>query len=483
MAFCKFSNNFLIKSKTEVDNSFIALFLPTLPPMVVKVYLYGLFLCENPNTEDNTLEGMAKVLNMSETDVVESFKILEAEKLVQILNIDELNIIFIEAPDFVSAKKFDKEKYASFNTQMQNLFLGVRMLTQTEFLEYYNVIENFKVEPDALLLIAKYSIETKGKTVGYTYINTIAKNWAAEGIKTVKDVNEKLLEQERALGKLKDVLAALKIFRIATIDERQTYIKWKKEFMLSDDAILFATKYAKYSFTKLDSNITKYSTMGLISEKEIESYEKIKKQLLELSKVVVRNLGQYYANNEPVIENYITPWINLGFSEDFIKVCSNMCFKHNIKTLEGMDEKMKAFYNKGILTLEALDEFNANNVARDAKIKEVLKAAALVREVTNFDRSMFNTWITSWGMNYDVILYVAELSKQTLNPMQYINKILKSYKEQGVNSVDEAKKIKVSTSMGESKNKKVNTTGVMQHTYSANELNSLFANLGEVNDD
>lgn len=481
MAFCKISNNFLIKSKTEVDNSFIDLFLPNLPPMVVKVYIYGLYLSKNPNSEDNTLEKMAKILNLSENDVLESFKILEAERLVQINNVNEFNVIYVEAPDFIASKKFNKSKYTNFNIAMQSLFEGERMLTQTEFLEYYNVIENFKMETEALLLIAKYAIDTKNKKVGYAYITTIAKNWASEGIKTVKDVNEKLLEQERALGKLKEVLNALKIFRIASIDERQTYIKWKKELNFSDDVILFATKYAKNSFAKLDNLLTKYNAMGIISEKEIEGFEKNKKQILELSKQVVKSLGLYYENNEPVIENYISPWLNLGFSEDFIKMFSKMCFKKNIRSLEGMDVKLKALYKKGILTSEALNELNSNIIERDNKIKEVLKAAGLVREVTNFDRSMFNTWITSWEMDFNVICYAASLSQGTLNPMQYINKILKDYKENGINSLEQAKQAKPQSL--NTKTKKVDNSLVKENTYNASELNSLFASLDEVSDD
>lgn len=483
MAFCKFSDNFFIKNKTAVDNSFIALFLPHLPPVVVKVYVYGLYLCENPHSDDNSLQKMAKVLNLSESEIVESFKILEAEKLVQILNLDEMNVLFVEAPDFVSARKFDKNKYASFNTQIQNLFLGERQVTPTEFAEYYNVIENFKVEADALLLIAKYATEIKGKNVGYVYINTIAKNWAAEGVKTVKDVNEKLLEQERALGSLKDILSALKIFRIASIEERQTYVKWKKDLGLTDEAILFATKYAKNSFNKLDANLTKYVAMGITSVKEIEAFEKTKKKTTELAKTVVKNLGLYYENSEPVIENYITPWLNMGFNADFIELFSKMCFKKNVRTLDGMDARIKTLYKKGVLTLSALDQLNESVVKVDNEIREVLQCAGLVRDVTNFDRSMFNTWTVSWELPFDLICFVAKKSNLAANPIQYMNKILKDLKAQGITTLAQAEKTKIAVDTSTSTSTKKVNSNYYKNEYNATELNSLFANLDEVLDE
>ena len=111
----------------------------------------------------------------------------------------------------------------------------------------------------------------------------------------------------------------------------------------------------------------------------------------------------------------------------------------------------------------------------------MLKSAGLVREVTNFDRSMFNAWSTSWEMPFDVICYVATLAEGTLNPMQYINKILKDYKAQGITTVEKAKQQKIK--VDSDKVKKVNNANVKQNTYNTSELNSLFASLDEVSDD
>ena len=57
-------------SYTVVDNTFLNEFLPQASGNDVKVYLYGLGLCLNPNIEDNTLDVVSKVLGLTEDEVI-----------------------------------------------------------------------------------------------------------------------------------------------------------------------------------------------------------------------------------------------------------------------------------------------------------------------------------------------------------------------------------------------------------------------------
>lgn len=76
MAFCKYSTEFIANSKTEIDNIFLSDYLPFAQPQFVVVYIYGLYLCGSTSF-DNSLENVAKTLNMSEEDVVGAFEFWE----------------------------------------------------------------------------------------------------------------------------------------------------------------------------------------------------------------------------------------------------------------------------------------------------------------------------------------------------------------------------------------------------------------------
>jgi hypothetical protein len=77
----------------------------------------------------------------------------------------------------------EKGKYDDFNSKIQAIIDG-RMITTTEFHEYYAFMEAMHFEQKALLEVIKYCVKLKGPAIGYHYILTAAKNLAYQGIST-----------------------------------------------------------------------------------------------------------------------------------------------------------------------------------------------------------------------------------------------------------------------------------------------------------
>ena len=480
MAFCKFSNEYIISSSTNIDNIFINDYLPFCNDKAAKVYIFGLYKCSDSAGFDNTLESFAKNLKMSEDEVIDCFKYWESEGLVQIINVVPLEIRYLPIRNVISnLKKYNKNKYSSFNSQIQQIIEG-RMISPNEYAQYYDIIESYHMESDALLMIAKYCTNLKGKTLGYAYITTIAKNWAREGVLSAAQVEEKLKDQERSSGKLKEVLNALKLSREASIEERQSFIKWQKEFGFDFPVILFVanSQKGKGGFAKLDATLTKYNNLNLKSEKEIEEYEKNKENIFEITKEIVKKLGLYYENLESVVETYTNSWLAMGFSEKMLLSVASLCLRQNVRTLEGMNTKLGQFYKLGILTDSHLSEYVGEIVKTDQQIREVLDACGISRLVNNFDRSMFRTWTFTWGLPLDVILYACSLSKNTASPMQYASKILSSWASAGVKTLDTAKAQNTKVSFDEKPSSA--KEDYHQKEYSKQELDALFDNLDEV---
>ena len=479
MAFCKFSSESIISSNTAVDNIFINDYLPFASANYVKVYLYGLYKCSNSSSYDNNLESFSKILKLTEDEILEAFRYWEGEGLVQIINVDPIEIRYLPVRNAINnIKKFNKNKYESFNTQIQAIIEG-RMITPNEYAEYYTVIESYHMEPEALLMIAKFCVNFKGNNLGHAYITTIAKNWAREGITTCEKVEEKLLEQERNTGKLKDLLKALKLNREASIDERSAFIKWQKEYKFDFPTILACANMqkGKGGFSRLDSNLTKYFQLGLTSEKEIFDYEKTKENILELSKQIVKKLGLYYESYDAIIEMYINPWLKMGFGEEMLLSVADLCLKQNVRTLEGMNTKLSQFNKLGILTEKHLSSYVNQVVATDEFIAKILAEAGIERLVNSFDRSLYRTWSYTWAMDDEVILYAASLAKGAINPMQYASKILSAWHDAGVKTVEMAKAEKVAAATSQPSSAK---NDYHQKDYSKAQLDALFDNLDEV---
>lgn len=481
MAFCKYSTEFIASSKTEIDNIFINDYLPFAQPQFVVVYIYGLYICGS-SSFDNSIENFAKTLNMSEEDVIGAFEYWEEQGLVQVLRTNPIQITYIPLKNVLTANKLYKpEKYELFNQQANDIFMGKRSISKHEYQEYYDFLERYRMEQEALLMIMKYCVETKKSAVGYNYILTVAKNWASEGITTTLQVEERLQAFENKSPELSEIFNLMGIKRAPYVEERALLNKWLNDYGFNLDVILHVAKSFKkkshFSFEKLDNALTKYYEMRLLSIMEIDSFEKEKKDLYSLAIEINKTIGVYYENLEGVVENYILKWINMGFEKNLLLEIANYCFKNSIRTLEGMDTAVNKFYKLGILSLDAFNQYMGDIIADDNKIKEILLNLGINRSVTSYDRNNYKIWTNDWKIRQELIDYAVSLAKGKDSPLKYLSRILADWRDKGIKNVDEAKSTTPLSVAENSQKPKSNFSG---RSYSKDELNALFQSIDEI---
>lgn len=480
MAFCKFSTQSIASDKTTVDNLFISEFMPYAPENFVKVYLYGLFKCNNSDSLDNSLESFSRVLSMQEDEIITAFFYWQEQGLVKVIETTPFEIRFLPLKNlFANIKKYKPEKFASFTSQIQEIITG-RMITINEYSQYYDLIERDKFQPEALLMLAKYCVGLKGDNVGYNYIVTVARNWAQENITTAEKVEERLKEFELIDTTLGELNKLMSIKRQLTIEEREMYQKWTKELEFEDDVILFVAKSLKKNksanYEKLNSKLIKFYEMKMMSVKEITAYEQQLNELFDTAKKVNSSLGLYYDNLEPVIENYISNWSNLGYNCETLILIANFCFKKSIRTLEGMNKIINKLYKLGLISEEAILGYVEDMSLYDLKIKQLLERLGLNRNVNSWDRNYYQTWTETWNINQELFDYAVSLAKDKIQPMQYLNKILGTYYEKKISTLEEAKNLAPVTSTS---NMNKSYSAHKGRSYSSEQLNALFDSLEE----
>ncbi len=483
MSFCKFSSEISSNSVTIIDNTFLERYLPSATGEQVRVYIYGLFLCSGGNFLKSNLSSLtdfANSLGISENDVIESFSFWQEQGLVQIIDTTPPQIQYLPVKSATVKRKFKPDKYQQFNLQVQSILSG-RMIMPNEFSEYYTLLETFNMSQEALLMIIQYCAEYKGNDVGYSYILAVAKKWAYDGILSLEQVENKLKEFNETDANIKEIMKALGSSKKASMEERQQYLKWYKDFKFAFDIILAVAKMVKKGgFQKLDNRLTKYYELHLMSIREIEAYEKQKDDLYSLAKEINRIIGVYYENLENVVESYINPWLIRGYSQDTLKIIANYCFKNNIRNLEGMDSVVQKFYKMGLTSTESLAQFISQMKAQDSQLKEILEKAKLVRNVTNWDREFYKTWTFSWNMPFEIIEYAATLASNKSQPIQYMNKILSNWYDQKINTLDQAKLCGDLFKSGAGIEGKEDSTVIHTRKYTTEELQSLICDIDEI---
>lgn len=478
MPFCKYSIDMLANNQTTVDNIFINNYLPYADSNYVKIYLYGLYKCQDSNSKDNTLENFSNELHISQEDIEKAFSYWQEQGLVQILNLIPYEVRYLPITDVLNNhKKYNEKKYANFNTQAQEILSG-RMITPNEYREYYDLVERLHIEKDALLQIINYCVKIKGDNVGYNYITTIAKDWANKKITTSKQVEQKIQEIEGLCGETSELIKALGLKRALNFDELELYKKWVISQEFDNAVVVWVAKKNKskqFVFQTIDKQLDKYYSMKLKTVDEIENYEEEKKSTYKIATTVLKNLGLYYENIEPVVDNYIYNWLNQGFSQEMLEKISNFCFKTNVRSLDGMDKVLNKFHKMGILSEQSLTQYFGEVLVIDKKIKEILESIGLSRNVNQYDRDKYRIWTQVWNLKDELITYACTLAVGKDQPMQYLAGVLSTFHDKNINTIEDAKNSFEIVST-KTKPKSFST----ERNYTKEEMNSLFQSIEEI---
>lgn len=475
MSFCKFSPNYNSNNKITIDVAFINDFLPKAPDLCVKAYLLGLAKCNNADDQDNSLEYFCQALKVCEDDVVSLFKYWEDLGLCQVLSTNPIEVRYLPVMSTgASIKKFQVDKYADFNIQIQELLSG-RMIMPNEFQEFYYLIESKHMQQNAIITIVKYCVDMKGFGLSPHYCLAVAKDWESMGIRTLEQVEEKIMELGLVDDDMTRIISAMGSKRKVQLEDKELLTKWKNSLGFTIETILEIVKLQKTKKRRLDVNVLdellmRYYEMKLMSTKEILTYEQEKENLFSIAIAVNKELGVYYEDLSKEVDTYVLAWVNMGYDVELLKIVADNCFKSSIKTLEGFNSVVQKLFKLGIVNLDSYMNYIHDALAVDEKIKQILLALNLSRNVNNMDRNFYRVWTQDWKFDLDVILFGATLAKDKANSINYLNKILSNWNSQGIRTVEQAGKTKVEQT----------DNSFIHNNYTQEQISSLISNLDEV---
>ena len=429
MSVCGFSKEYFSRSVTSVDNGFISQYVPLASGDAVKVYLYGLSVCQSGI--ELTLKEFAEGVNLTEEAVKDCFRFWEEFDLVKIISDEPLFVTFLPlASGAGKPRKYNPEKYTAFSKDLQSLITG-RMISTNEFTEYYNLMEVYSIKPDAMLMIIKYCIDLKGNDIGYRYISQVAKDFGAKKLVTASAIDEALSSYYDKNNDVASVLEASGITRKPEIKDSELLEKWQKMgFTLS--VILYVAKtLKKKDIQKLDDFINELYSLHKFGEKEIAEYIKQKDERYKNTAVIAKTLGKYIEVIAPYADNFTAKWYNLGFSPNALETVAKYCFNENNRSFEAMDKVVCELAENGYITDEGLSQYFKSTAKETEFIQHVLDVTGTKRSVTAWDKNNYKIW-KSWNFTDEMIEIASEKAVGKSSPIPYISAILGSWKNQNM---------------------------------------------------
>lgn len=432
---CSYSKEFAQTAYTGVENSFIREYLAEAPGDAVKVYLYGLYLCANPDSV-TSLKEFADALKLSEETIVDCFNYWEEFGLVSVVTKDPFTVKYLpQNAVYAKPRKFKAEKYSDFSKGLQAL-LPDRMISTNEYSEYFTVMETYSIAPEAMLMIAKYCADRKGADISYRYVSKVAKDFGNRGITTVEKVEKELSSYIFRTNEINKILKALSIRRAPDIDDLNLFKKWTTELSFEPENIVFAAKtLKKSSMSKLDELLLELYSSKSFSKEEIESYCANKQSVYDLTIKFNRALSVYVEVLDAEIDNYINKWLSYGYNEESLSLIANKLFRDGKNDLKYADELIEKLRSRGIIDLSSVNDYFEEEKKTDEFLSKMLMTCGTNRRPTAWDRENLLVW-KSWNFSEDMILEAAKTAAGKSSPIAYLNGVLSNWKNKGVFSVE-----------------------------------------------
>ncbi len=429
---CSYSKEFSSSAFTSIENAFITEYLPVSSGDAVKVYLYGLFLCQNPKM-DQSISDVALTLKLSEETVKDCFYFWEEFGLLTVVQKEPFTVQYLPVRSSYSSKprKYKAEKYTEFTKSLQAI-LPDRMISTSEYTEYFNIMETYSIKPEAMLMIVKYCADRKGSDIGYRYVSKVAKDFGNRGLITVEKVEKELSSYILRTNEIQNLLNAIGVKRQPEIEDATLLKKWTKELNFEYDNILYAaSRLKKSTMAKLDEFMHELYSIKSFSKEEIASYMDSKRDIYDLTIKINKALSIYVDVIDTVVDTYTKKWLSYGFDGECLLYVASHCFKQGKNTLRDMDELLEYLRGRGFIDLSSVGDHFENQKRIDEFIAKVLLTAGVNRRPTPWDRENLDMW-KSWNFTEDMILESAKLSSGKSSPIAYMNGILSNWKNNSV---------------------------------------------------
>ena len=467
MSFCSFSKETITNSSTVLDNRFISTYLPEANGDAIKIYIYGLFVCQESDS-DISFDKFCNDVKLDKDVVSDCFRFWEELGIVNVLSEDPFIVKYLPVAQS-KPRKYSAEKYGEFNKALQVL-IPERMITTNEYAAYFSLMEENGLKPEALLMIVKYCVDLKGGAIGLRYILKVANDFIARGITTTTKIEKELSDYSLKTGEFASLMNYILPNKKPQIEDLKLFEKWNKQLLYDIDTIIFIAKSAKIkNIEKLDKEIDVLYASKKFSEKEIADYYKSKAKTTELAYAINRSLSVYTEVIDPVIENYVIPWQNMGYDEETLLFLATYCFKKNRRSLEEMNDVVEKLYKNGLITLTSIAEYLKSISADDDFIKKLLLIAGLSRKPTEWDRANLKTW-RSWNFSDEMICEACAIAAGKSNPMSYVNAVLSGWKSEGIFTADKIRRT----------DKKVNPQAIQTRNYTKEEFDKLIDDIDEI---
>lgn len=428
MSFCTYSKEFTANLYTSVENAFVTKYLPIADGDAVRVYLYGLYLCQC--AQDFDAENAAKLLKLTPQKLVDIFKFWEEFDLVHILSRDPLFVEYLPVNSAVGKPKpIRAEKYETFNRGFYSLLQRAKKeFKPYEMQRILEFLENNPMEPQALLLVAEYCVKKDGDKITCNHILNKANKLCREQKLTYEQVERDLADFNLHEKELSKIFTLLGIYKKPTESDYDFLDKWLSRGVELRAVIAAAETLGKGTLSSLDRLVDELVEKDAKTEESAREYLKRREELTAVVFGVARRLGVKVQNPRPYSDEYAEKWLERGYDEESLSLLASLCMKLGYGFPE-MDALLDKLYAEGVVDANGVREYCLSRDKQLRLLQKIQSVCGVVKK-TQSALDMLSAW-RSWNFSDEMILEAAKRSANAGAPLPYMNKLLSEWKREG----------------------------------------------------
>lgn len=392
---------FFIKSDSDINrftminNKFFEKVLPYIDSNYAKIYLFSFYIAQHIDMyRDMDNEILAEILNMDIGDILQAWDFFESLHLIKKhrkynANSKDFSVEFLDLDEKIEREmsRTDDIKPIDLinmeNSSIKNMYERIEEITKTP-LSHYEIkkidsfLVNYSISYDVIVEAFKYAYFTKKKR-SVTDALIELKEWINSGIKTSRELDIKLEEENKKYNLYRKILRRFGEYRLPTAMEMEYIDKWCYEYnfdyLVIKKAIDKSISIKNPNFRYIDGILTNWKN----------SYEKLEKRPFDEDKFsrFKEKVSSYFGYEIEGEDQDILKFIYKNYDEKNIQKAFNICKNKENPIKDSFDYLMDTMKEQtfGQIKLEDLkDIVNGNTpkyTKKNAEVKKLQKSAAI----------------------------------------------------------------------------------------------------------